>query len=1566
MRIQRTSTAAFKPVLRLILAGCAFLAQLTASESTANTGRVDYAYSHQIKEGDSESLILEKAAKVLPRPRQLQWMRLEQTFFLHFGPNTFRGVEWGDGRESPALFAPDSLDARQWARAVKQAGGKLLILVAKHHDGLCLWPTRYTQHSVASSPWRKGKGDLVREVADAAKAEGLKLGIYLSPADLYQLRTNPNNPGGLYGNGSAKRRSTIPTEPQSFLKEPSIGRSVPRGNLSQVYELDDYNRYFLNQLHELLTEYGPISVVWFDGANPDPSVQQSYDYKAWYDLIRKLQPEATISVKGPDVRWVGNEGGYGRTTEWSVLPLPEDPSVHDWPDRQQQDLGSRSKLVPGSHLWWYPAEVNTPILNGWFWAPGKRTKSTAELVDYYYRSVGRNGTMLLNLSPDTHGLIPEDQLAALKKRTRIIRDTFSSDLAKGAHLKADSSEPGHPAELAMDGNPDTWWEAGRGSNGGLLTLELPKESRFDVVSLQEAVGQRSQRIESFVVEVWNGSDWIAPPTLEEQSTVGYKRLVRLASPATTKRVRIRITQCRLEPTLAEVGLFCQALPREPAISERDRQGIVTLSHPHARPILYTLDGTEPSLTSPRYQAPLFLPEGGTVNAAILTAEGKLGLVASKTFVGLAPLGWKIVSSPSQVSLSDENQASNAIDAEAGTQWCERAATGAEPPPTLTIDMGKILEIGGLAYLPRQDWVFKGVVDRYHFETSIDGAEWTKQVESGEFGNIRNNPMLQEFRFKSPVRARFFRFTALRAVENNGWVGAAEITVLPLASCNSALLAPRTICSLDEGWRFHLGKEPKAREANFDDSSWRQVDVPHDYVVEGSFTEHNPIENKELDPNWYWLHGFLPLQPAVYRKSFTVPAHAEGRRFWLEFDGVFSNSRYWLNGSLIGSQYSGYTRSRFDITDQVIPGGTNVVTVEVDPRYDGWWYEGGGIYRHVRLVTVDAVHLTPDGVFVAAEPTGPLGGGRADAKVDVQTEVTNTGSSSVSVLVRSEILDADGRILAEASSVPEIGISSGYQVKQALQIPQARLWSPDNPALYRLRSTVVVEGRITDQSTTTFGVRQLRFDAEEGFFLNGKHLKLQGINMHQDHAGVGVAVPDRLFTWRFERLKEVGCNAIRMSHNPVPPFLLDECDRLGFLVIAENRHLGDSHVDQTPVDAVAVQHRDLSTMIRRDRNHPSIMLWSLCNEQWIQATPESAAMARAMKARVLELDPTRPVTAAMNGGFDSAVGLGSALDVIGINYNPWVYDAVHRLFPKTPIIASETASEICTRGIYKTEPWENYFGDRERGYVTAYSLCAGPAGQTVENSWPQVANRSYIGGGFVWSAFDYKGEPRPFGWPVINCHFGFMDICGFPKDSYFYYKAHWTDSPVLHLFPHWNWADKKGQDVQVWVHTNCDEVELLLNGQSLGRKQKRPLGHLEWTVRYEPGQLTARGYRNGELVEVTRETTGEGAAVRLTADRSELSADNADLAVVQVEVIDAQGRLVPIADNKVQFTLSGPGKLIGVGNGDPSSHEPDKADFRSVFNGLAQAIIQTTREPGQITLKAEAPGLKPCSLILRSK
>ena len=711
-------------------------------------------------------------------------MRLERTFFLHFGVNTFNEVEWGTGREEPSIFNPTALDANQWLDAVTNFGGKMIVLVCKHHDGFCYWPTRYTRHSVAASPWRNGKGDEVREVSDAARSHGVKLGVYLSPADLFQLRTNPKNPGGYYGDGSSNVLSVIPTDPASFKSDPTKGRAPTPGFTNCTYAVDDYNRYFLNQLYELLTEYGPIEEVWLDGANPDPSVHETYNYAAWYDLIHHLQPNAVIMGKGPDVRWVGNESGVGRTTEWSVIPLPASPHEFKWPDMTAGDLGSLARLKAGSHLWWYPAEVNTTMLqnNQWFWARNKHPRTVTQLVDIFYTSVGRNGNLLLNLSPDKRGLLPDNQLEALSKAAQIINETFAVNLAQGSKVTTDTSNPTNNPSFLLDENLDTWWEAAPGKTNATVTLALPKPVTFDVVSLQEAVDLRGQRIESFATETWNGRTWTAAEAIssDDLTTVGHHRLVRLKTPVTTDQMRIRITASRLEPTLAEVGLFKQSvnlLP--PTISDRTTNGTVSLSNLTGNKIVYTVDGSEPTLNSAIYTAPITLPlnRSVTVRAASMLPEGKLGISGSRMFAGLLPIGWKVVSVDSEETTGADNSAARAIDGDSSTIWHTRWNTDQKQPHFITVDMGATHRIAGFTYLPRQDGLLNGVVDKFRFETSANGVNWTTNLVNGSFANIQNNPSVQEVTF-APLDARYFRFTSLHAIRGSGWTSAAEISVLP--------------------------------------------------------------------------------------------------------------------------------------------------------------------------------------------------------------------------------------------------------------------------------------------------------------------------------------------------------------------------------------------------------------------------------------------------------------------------------------------------------------------------------------------------------------------------------------------------------------------------------------------------------------------------------------------------------------------------------------------------------------------------------------------------------------------
>ncbi|MGH9735366.1 MAG: glycoside hydrolase family 2 TIM barrel-domain containing protein [Candidatus Acidiferrales bacterium] len=515
-------------------------------------------------------------------------------------------------------------------------------------------------------------------------------------------------------------------------------------------------------------------------------------------------------------------------------------------------------------------------------------------------------------------------------------------------------------------------------------------------------------------------------------------------------------------------------------------------------------------------------------------------------------------------------------------------------------------------------------------------------------------------------------------------------------------------------------------------------------------------------------------------------------------------------------------------------------------------------------------------------------------------------------------------------------------------------------LYRLVTTVEVNGHAVDRVETPFGIRTARFDAEKGFFLNGAPVKLQGTCNHQDHAGVGSALPDRLQYYRIERLKEMGCNAYRTSHNPPTPELLDACDRLGMLVIDETRMMSSDPEGLS----------QLERMIRRDRNHPSVVIWSLGNEEPSQGTPRGARIVTTMKRLTRKLDPTRPVTMAMNGGWGE--GVSRVVDVQGFNYGGGHLggpetganiDEFHKKFPQQPTVGTESASDYSTRGIYAN--------DKEKGYVSAYDVNHPGYTTTLERCWKVFAERAFLAGSFGWTGFDYRGEPSPYGWPCVGSHFGAMDTCGFPKDNYFYYQSVWLPRPMVHLFPHWNWEGKEGQPIEVWCYTNLDSVELLLNYKSLGSQRVEEYGHVQWNVPYAPGVLTALASRNGQvLASAKRITTGAAHGIILRPDRAAISADGEDVSVVATEIVDRNGRVVPVAMNDVTFQLSGPGRLIGVGNGDPSSHEPDKPGSftqakRSAFNGLCMAFVQSQKQPGAIQVSASSPGIEIATITIHA-
>ncbi len=752
--------------------------------------------------------------------------------------------------------------------------------------------------------------------------------------------------------------------------------------------------------------------------------------------------------------------------------------------------------------------------------------------------------------------------------------------------------------------------------------------------------------------------------------------------------------------------------------------------------------------------------------------------------------------------------------------------------------------------------------------------------------------------------------------------------------------------------------PAAR--SFGDGSWRKVNLPHDWAIELPF-----------DSSADTSHGFKPVGPGFhtnnvgwYRRTFALPKTDEGRRLWIQFDGVYRDCRVFFNGYLIGHHESGYSSFRYDVTDLANCGGENTLAVRVDAsQFEGWFYEGAGIYRHVWLLKTGPLFVAPDGIFVYSQfsknvPEGP-------ASVHFETLLKNGQTNAARAEVAWEILDPQGKTAARAK---ESTIVKPWGCKAALGQTKVRapvLWSPESPKLYKLITTVISGGKVVDRTETEFGIRTVAFDADKGFLLNGRPYVVKGTCNHQDHAGVGAAMPDALQYFRARRLKDMGGNAVRTSHNAPTPEWLEACDRLGLLVMDENRLLGS--------DGANLAH--LEEQVRRDRNHPSVFIWSLFNEESHQTTAAGGRCAESMQRLVHALDPTRLCTAAASVG-DVFEGVNSVLDVRGWNYYIGAVDSYHRKHPHQPEIGTEQASTLCTRGIYAN--------DKTLGYMSSYDDNGPRWGNTAETWWKVYAVRPWLSGAFVWTGFDYRGEPTPYRWPCISSHFGIMDTCGFAKDNFYYYKAWWSDHPVLHLLPHWNWAGKEGQDIDVRCFSNCEEVELFLNGQSLGRKPMPRNSHLQWSVKYAPGALLARGFKAGQAIaEEKVETTGAPAAIKLTADRTSIHAGDEDLAIITLAVTDERGRVVPTADNLIGLELTGPGRILGVGNGDPSCHEPDTCTpaqtshknsqdqpeaahwKRSAFNGLAQVIVQAGNDAGTLHLTAQADGLAGTSIDISS-
>ncbi|HEX3043270.1 MAG TPA: beta-galactosidase GalA [Bacillota bacterium] len=769
--------------------------------------------------------------------------------------------------------------------------------------------------------------------------------------------------------------------------------------------------------------------------------------------------------------------------------------------------------------------------------------------------------------------------------------------------------------------------------------------------------------------------------------------------------------------------------------------------------------------------------------------------------------------------------------------------------------------------------------------------------------------------------------------------------------------PRQRLSMDLDWRFHLGDIkttynknygmyhgfPKANntglvygpgQAGFNDNDWEKVDLPHDWALRQKF---DPAAASQ---------GYKPGGIGWYRKCFRLEEADREKQLLLEFDGLATHATIFFNGSILKRNFCGYTSFVVNISDRAFFGDKpNTLAIRVDAEtWEGWWYEGAGLYRHVWLTKKELVHFAHWGIWVNPQKA-------AGNNWITRIETTIESSKFQDTLFRlvSHILDPDGKLTGGTETQSLCPGGEKTVVCQQIPLHKPDLWDLDSPNLYTLVSELYYDGVLMDREETRYGYRLIRLSPQEGFFLNERPLKIKGTCNHQDHAGVGVALPDALHEYRIKRLKEMGSNAYRAAHHNPAPELLDACDRLGMLVMDENRNFESSPEGM----------KQFISMVQRDRNHPSVIFYSIFNEEKLEGTPQGRQMAQGMIRAIKQLDPSRPVLAAMNFGVMEDEGVADLLDVTGFNYHLDIYDDFHQKHPGQPMIGSENNCTLSTRGVYESDPQKQVFNsyDEEKAVW----------GNTIRETWRAVNSRDFVMGLFVWTGFDYRGEPTPYEWPSINSHWGVMDTCGFPKDGYYLHQACWSTEPLVHILPHWNWKGREGESIKVMSHTNCDEVELFLNGRSLGRKPSPIDEQAIWMAPYEPGSLKMVGYREGvQVAEDSTETTTAAVALKLAPDRDWLAGDGRDTMPVNVYALDASGHLVPMADHKVWFTIKGSGRILGVGNGDPNCHESDSATERSLFNGCCQAILQSLPGEDPIRFRVGAEGMSGEEVLIRIK
>lgn len=806
---------------------------------------------------------------------------------------------------------------------------------------------------------------------------------------------------------------------------------------------------------------------------------------------------------------------------------------------------------------------------------------------------------------------------------------------------------------------------------------------------------------------------------------------------------------------------------------------------------------------------------------------------------------------------------------------------------------------------------------------------------------------------------------------------------------------RNLQPFDDNWLFTLADSADMAAKTYDDSSWRKLNLPHDWSIEGDFMASNPAGAGG---------GALPGGVGWYRKHFTCQKNA-GEKIYIQFDGVYQNSTVYLNGHKLGTRPYGFISFEYDLTDYMTDGG-NVVAVRVDngQQPNCRWYSGSGIYRHVFLLTTNATHVQQWGTFVS--PKLSVDGKTADIEVSVEVEGAEPGTKVVNTLY-----DANGKKVAvSGKSQREDLAGKTTQFKSSIKLKDARLWSVDNPYLYKVETAVYNGKELVDSYTTVTGVRTFNFDPDKGFSLNGQPMKLNGVCMHHDLGCLGTAVNDDAIYRQLVSLKNMGCNAIRTSHNPPAPELLSMCDSMGLIVMDEAFDMW--HKKKTKYDYSMYFdewfERDLTDFIKRDRNHPSILVWSTGNEvleQWSSSGGEDLSieeanlilnfgqdastlsntdekstntmLAERLAEIVRKLDPTRPVTAGCNEpNPNNHLFKGTGVDIIGYNYHNQNVADVPKNFPGRPFLFTESNSSLHTRGFYVMPsdsivkaPKEWWLPYTDPSFMcSAYDNSRASWGNHHEETWDLIKHNDFVCGQFIWTGWDYIGEPTPYGFPARSSYFGIVDLAGFPKDMYYFYQSEWTDKDVLHLFPHWNWMD--GQMVDLWCYYNhADEVELFINGKSQGvrRKENDHQYHVVWRVAFEPGEVKVVARKDGKSVrEQAIKTAGPPHHIRLTSDRSELNADGKSLAFVTVEVVDKDGNLCPLAENQIFFSVDGDATIAGVDNGCQTSMERFKANHRKAFFGKCLVVLQAGSNPGSFMLKAQAPDLKSAIIQLKTK